>query len=372
VAEAARPLESRAVALPGSALKPGTGSGMAEEKVVALDASVLFVPAASTGAFDAALVDALQNHGGALIGNLPAGVFDNERAAALCSYFDLAPELKAQQQVAVQQPGNENLFWGYYSRYQGKNWLYNEHMQMCRDDALLAAAANVGSWSEDAGCFLAAAADGTHEPDPHFMPNPWPAESVLPGWRAAMERYHEQMEDIGERVLRAVVRHFGSTALLVDEHEAAVCWSDGVSTLRPMRYPAPPDDFDPSGDGYSMADGRLITAGAHADNGTGISMLWQSSAGLQVLSPTTNRWLDVPHECEDFPAGSGLLSIHVGRGLQIMTGDRLLATTHRVLSEGRQRDAVGFFKCPHPGATLPLEVCPCLHVLPAPCATARF
>jgi isopenicillin N synthase-like dioxygenase len=334
-----------------------------EETVGVLDAAPLFASGAPTAAFDAALVDALQNHGGAVIGNLPAAVFDNERAAALCSYFDLAPELKARQQVAVQQPGNDNLFWGYYSRHQGvgSSWLYNEHMQVCRDDALLAAAANRGSWSDDAGRFLPSADGRTDDnPDPHFLPNPWPDEALLPGWRAEMERFHERMEDVGERILRSVVRHFGSAALGVDEHEAAVCWSDGVSTLRPMRYPAPPDGFDPSDGGYSMADGRLVTAGAHADNGTGISMLWQSSGGLQVLSPTTGHWLDVPHECEGCPGG--LISVHVGRGLQIMTADHLLATTHRVLSEGRKRDAVGFFKCPHPGATLPLEV----PVLPTP------
>ena len=50
-----------------------------------------------------------------------------------------------------------------------------------------------------------------------------------------------------------------------------------------------------------------------------------------------------------------LLSVHVGRGLQIMTGDRLVATRHRVLSSGEERHSIGFFFCPHPGAVLPLE-----------------
>ena len=39
----------------------------------------------------------------------------------------------------------------------------------------------------------------------------------------------------------------------------------------------------------------------------------------------------------------------------VAPGRRLRATEHRVLSLGVSRDAVGFFYCPHPGATLPLE-----------------
>ena len=66
-----------------------------------------------------------------------------------------------------------------------------------------------------------------------------------------------------------------------------------------------------------------------------------------------NMWAHRRHSAvsED----DSLLSVHVGRGLQIMTGDRLVATRHRVLSSGAERHSIGFFFCPHPGAVLPLE-----------------
>jgi isopenicillin N synthase-like dioxygenase len=79
-----------------------------------------------------------------------------------------------------------------------------------------------------------------------------------------------------------------------------------------------------------------------------------------VRSPTTGEWLEVPAQSEEGPQGEeeeeALLSVHVGRGLQIMTGGRLLATRHRVLHRGAARESVGFFYCPHPGRRLPLEV----------------
>lgn len=262
-----------------------------------VDATPLFAlphaGASRVAEVDALVSESLREHGCVLLHGLPSAArLTPSRAAALCSYFSLPAELKAQQQVAVQRPGNTNIFWGYYARHQGppeSRWLYNEHVQVgpTRD------VAHRGSWSE---------ADGRFVPfdsvDPHFAASPWPEDSVLPGWRHDMESYFVAMEGVGEAILRAVVRHFGVAVLSVaDDDDAAVRWRGGVSTLRPMRYPSLPAEVDPRkpGEGFSLSEtGELITAGEHCDNGTGISLLWQESAGLQVRSPSTNGWLEVP------------------------------------------------------------------------------
>ena len=346
--------------------------------VPVVDAAPLFtpsMPSSSQGAADAAIAASLMEHGAVLLAGLPSAVQmgaaaaggGRRRAEALCSVFDLPMAAKRRQQVTVQNPENSNCFWGYYSRYQGPqaSWLYNEHYQV----GPAVPRGGAGSWSEAHGRFVAG------HPDPHFDSNPWPEEAEAPGFKDEMQRYHAAMEGVGEAVLRSVARALGRSALGVDEDGAVASWAGGVSTLRPMRYPQPPKGWEAAAAEYTVTEeGRLVTAGAHCDNGTGISMLWQSSAGLEVRSPTTGEWLAVPHEAEG--CEGSLLSVHVGKGLEILTGEqwpllslgcafshrrrcapgrRLRATEHRVLSCGITRDAVGFFYCPHPGATLPLE-----------------
>ena len=178
-----------------------------------------------------------------------------------------------------------------------------------------------GSWSEAHGRFVVG------DPDPHFDSNPWPEEAEAPGFRDEMQRYHAAMEGVGEAVLRSVARAFGRSALGVDEEGAVANWAGGVSTLRPMRYPEPPKGWETTAEEYTVTEeGRLITAGAHCDNGTGISLLWQSSAGLEVRSPTTGEWLAVPHEVEG--CEGSLLSVHVVGCPSLFRGAFAIATSN--------------------------------------------
>jgi isopenicillin N synthase-like dioxygenase len=158
-----------------------------------------------------------------------------------------------------------------------------------------------------------------------------------------MENLHTALERVGHAILRAVIR---ASRPQDDDVAVSRVWSDGVSTLRAMRYPWPP----PSGwesEPHDLVGADTIVAGAHCDNGTGISMMvWQSHDGLQVERPAASgegsTWLDVP-------AVDGGLSIHVGKGLEIQTGGLLQATRHRVLATARQpRSSIGLFFCPHP------------------------
>ena len=274
---------------------------MADALMPIVDATALFATT-DTGSIragvDAAIAESLRQHGAVVLHGLPPPArLSPSRAAMLCSYFSLPAELKAEQQVAVQRKANSNVFWGYYARHQGggaTRWLYNEHMQMgpTRD------VPHRGTWNEAQGRFVSSNGGGDDSDDPHFAASPWPAETVLPGWRHEMESYFLAMEGVGEAILRAVVRHLGAAALgVVDDNDAAAHWRGCVSTLRPTRYPALPAGIDPSqpGEGFSLSEtGRLVTAGEHCDNGTGISLIWQESAGLQVRSPSTNMWVDVP------------------------------------------------------------------------------
>ena len=183
------------------------------------------------------------------------------------------------------------------------------------------------SWSEAHSRFVAGHPEKGAPPDPHFDSNPWPEEAEAPGFKDEMQRYHAAMEGVGEAVLRSVARALGRSALGVDEDGAAASWAGGVSTLRPMRYPEPPKGWEAAAEEYTVTEeGRLITAGAHCDNGTGISLLWQSSAGLEVRSPTTGEWLAVPHEAEG--CEGSLLSVHVVRCPSLFRGAFAIATSN--------------------------------------------
>ena len=177
-----------------------------------------------------------------------------------------------------------NQFWGYYMRV-NKGWLYNEHYQIGPAEPVDGA----GTWSETDHCFIQTA---TREAaDPHFHANPWPAEAVVPGFRSEMEGLHTALEAVGHVILRALIR-----ALRPEDNDIAISqtWAQHpVSTLRAMHYPwPPPPNWAVEPHDLAMADGKeagrsgeegsVITAGAHCDNGTGISLLWQSDDGLQV------------------------------------------------------------------------------------------
>lgn len=139
-------------------------------------------------------------------------------------------------------------------------------------------------------------------------PNLWPDD---PAWRLRMLEYMHQVEHVGRRLLRKVAQALGLEArrwLGSDPYLLAKCigYHPQVDADEPRRGVAAHLDFS------------LLTLTLQDDVG-----------GLEIRSPS-GAWLVVP------PARGAWL-VNIGELLQFVTGDRLVATAHRVVNPSLQR-----------------------------------
>ena len=82
-------------------------------------------------------------------------------------------------------------------------------------------------------------------------------------------------------------------------------------------------------------DGRRIITGRHVDENL-LSVLWQSSAGGLQMEGADGTWKEV------YPR-AGTLSVHCGPLLAHLSGNQLVGTPPRVLSDGTRRTSLGHF-----------------------------
>jgi len=134
-----------------------------------------------------------------------------------------------------------------------------------------------------------------------FAPNQWPDESVVPGFRAALETYSAEMD----RVARQLMGLFGAALGLPAGHFDAFM-RQPICTTRLLHYPPQP---------ATAAPGQ-IGCGAHTDWGA-LTLLAQDDAG--------GDWIDVA----PLP---GALVVNVGDLMQRWTNDRWASTLHRVIN----------------------------------------
>jgi isopenicillin N synthase-like dioxygenase len=150
-------------------------------------------------------------------------------------------------------------------------------------------------------------------------PNQWPAESVLPGFRAIVERFQAEMGSVADRLMAAMCTGLG----LDPGHLDAIFGERRMSLIKMIRYPRTP------------AGGAGVNP--HHDAGF-LTLLWQRDvAGLQALNPD-GTWIDVPPSRE-------AICVNLGEILQSMTGNYFVATTHRVVSPS-ERISSGYFHGP--------------------------
>ncbi|HLY54954.1 MAG TPA: 2OG-Fe(II) oxygenase family protein [Stellaceae bacterium] len=171
--------------------------------------------------------------------------------------------------------------------------------------------------------------------------NAWPDEALLPGWRAAVAGYWDDMLGLGTRIMHAVARYLGVDEAWFDAHFAAT-----NSTLRLLRYPV---RTARSLEGVSdrafvehRGERRFVVAAEHVDSGI-LTLLHQDGVGgLQVRR---GEWVDVP------PL-AGSMVVNIGGALQRWSNDRFVATPHRVLGSGEARCSLPFFFEPSVDAVL--------------------
>jgi isopenicillin N synthase-like dioxygenase len=146
--------------------------------------------------------------------------------------------------------------------------------------------------------------------DPPYLrldgPNQWFDDKTLPGFQALVEEFMSAMAEIASTLMTIISRGLG----LADDHLAEVFGERPLSLAKLIRYPQ-----TPAGE---------CGVNAHHDAGFITVLLQQDVGGLQALNPD-GEWIDVPPT-------PGAFVINLGEMLQEMSGNYVVATTHRVIT----------------------------------------
>jgi isopenicillin N synthase-like dioxygenase len=172
-------------------------------------------------------------------------------------------------------------------------------------------------------------------PEPYYMalvgPNQWPAEALLPGFRATVNDYFERLSALARQLLRIMSLSLG----LEETHIERVFGANPSPYLKLIRYPR------------TRAGGQGV--GTHKDSGFLTLLLQDEHAGLEAQA-NDNTWYRVD------PLPDSLV-VNTGELLQLVTHNYFIATPHRVINRGEQlRYSSAFFYSPD--LNTPLEPLP--------------
>lgn len=215
------------------------------------------------------------------------------------------------------------------------------------------------------------AADSEEGQLPLHGPNQWPAEELLPGYRAATWAYYQALTELNRRTLPVLALSLGLERTHFDP-----LFERAIASLRPLHYRCVGEEWGGrpgSGPGTLVCDKShaaasthcmyqsvahflprflancsaeaaapeqgQFSAGAHCDYGCLTFLLTDGTPGLQVY--LGDKWHDVPYV-------PGTLVINLGDMLERWTGGRYRSTMHRVVNtSGRERFSAAFFVEPN-------------------------
>jgi len=173
----------------------------------------------------------------------------------------------------------------------------------------------------------------TRDAEPEYLrllgPNQWLPEDILAGHESLSNEWSRQLGTLAGHLLAALWQGLGLSA----EHLERFIGTRPMSLTKFIHYPATPAG----------------SAGVNAHHDTGfLTILSQGSVpGLQVQNPAGD-WIDVPRV-------PGSLVVNLGESLQAMTGNYLVATPHRVISELERYSTAHFYG---PSLAAPLDPLP--------------
>jgi isopenicillin N synthase-like dioxygenase len=150
-------------------------------------------------------------------------------------------------------------------------------------------------------------------------PNQWLPDDVLPGFRDAVGELFVRLGAVAFELMEVLSVGLGLDA----DHLRRVFGERPLSFVKLIRYPPTP----PGEAGVN----------AHHDAGFLTLLMQHGIGGLQVLNPAGD-WIDVPPRDDAFV-------VNMGEMLQEMTGNYVVATTHRVIA-GEARFSSGYFHGP--------------------------
>ncbi len=159
-------------------------------------------------------------------------------------------------------------------------------------------------------------------------PNQWPDEALVPGFRAAVQAYAAQADQLARRLMGLFELALGLPAGHFDAF-----MRHPTCTTRLLHYP-------PQAVAAATAlagQGGQLGCGAHTDWGA-LTLLAQDDAGGLQVQHLDGRWLDLT----PLP---GSLVVNIGDMMQRWTNDRWRSTPHRVVNRvsGRDRWSIAYF-----------------------------
>ena len=153
-------------------------------------------------------------------------------------------------------------------------------------------------------------------------PNQWPAQ--LTEFRAAMEKYFDELEALSKVLLRGFARSLG-----VEEELLLKMFKTPTTRLKLNHYPPqnnPTDDHN-------------IGVVPHSDSGA-FTILWQDSHGGLEVQNKENDWVGAPPIDNTFV-------VNLGSIMQIWSDGNFSATVHRVINRsGNDRYSIPLFVNP--------------------------
>ena len=169
-----------------------------------------------------------------------------------------------------------------------------------------------------------------------YMPNQWPDEAAIPGFRAALLAYQRAALAFGADIFRAF-----ALALELPEDHFAPMITKPLAMTRVLHYPPQ----------TGAIDEKLIGIGAHSDYECFTILCTDEKAALQVLN-AAGEWIEAP------PV-PGAFIVNVGDMMERWTNDYFKSTIHRAINRtGRQRYSIPLFFGPTPDVEIAvLESC---------------
>ena len=289
-----------------------------------IDISSLFKPTdLHSSEVDALIANALASDGAFVATGLPGSNRLDEEMSNLMRFFDLSLEMKLRCATKSYQPSSPNLYRGYYPLPETPDWAYKESFDIGPEPAMTSPdVPGAVSFRE---------------------PNVWPSEVDLPKWRSEMLELLQQLRTLETLLMAAIAR-----GLNLGPEPFLIASQGRNATMRLLSRPiltkklrlAMLTDGD-NGEKVSpkflesIEDGRRIITGRHVDENL-LSILWQSSVGGLQMEGSDGTWKEV------YPR-AGTLSIHCGTLLTHLSGNQLVGTAHRVVSDGTNRTSLGHF-----------------------------
>ncbi len=272
---------------------------------------------------DAQIAQALVSDGAFVATGLTNSSCLEKQMSNLMGFFDLPLELKMRCATKSYQPSNPNNYRGYYPLPETPNWAYKESFDIGPEPAVTSPdVSGAVSFRE---------------------PNVWPREADLPKWRSEMLDQLQQLRTLETVLMAAIAR-----GLNLEPEPFLIASQGRNATLRLLSRPILPKELRlavlTDGDNAekvppkyfeSIEDGRQIITGRHVDENF-LSILWQSSAGGLQMEGSDGIWKEV------YPR-TGTLSVHCGTLLTHLSGNQLVGTPHRVVSDGTSRTSLGHF-----------------------------